>query len=125
MNKNPIKKSLNKSERLKGQTDFKRVFSRGIRVKGSGSRLIYFENGLERNRFAVSPVRKYGTAVRRNRAKRICREAYRNLKDRIDPGYDLIVVIYPGFDSFAERRTQIESLCSRAGLMRYCRQRGS
>ena len=56
------------------------------------------------------------SAVDRNRAKRLCREAYRDLKGRIATGYDLAFVLYPGKVSFADRRRQLETLLERAGL---------
>ena len=111
-----MRKSLTKQERLKRKSDFDRVFSSGLRVKGSGSRLVVLKNGLDHTRFAVSPAKKYGTAVERNRAKRMCKEAFRNSKDRILTGYDIIMVVYPGSDSYAEREGQLKSLASRASL---------
>jgi ribonuclease P protein component len=112
-----MRKNLTKAERLKHQSDFDRVFSRGKRTNGAGSRLVVLANGLDGNRFAVCPVRKYGTAVERNRAKRICREAYRNLKHRIEPGHDIILVIRPGTDSLRERSAELEALCRRTFRM--------
>ena len=85
-------------------------------------------NDLDHNRFAVCPVRKYGTAVERNRAKRICREAYRNLKLEIGTGYDIVFVIYPGAkegadaqerrDEFSVRGAQLSEMSIRAGIRR-------
>lgn len=111
-----MRKSRTKAERLKRKSDFDRVFTRGKRVKGSGSRLVYLKNELGYSRFAVCPVRKYGTAVERNRVKRLCREAYRHLKPQLAPGYDLVLVVYPGTDSLRERSDQLIRLCGRANL---------
>ena len=112
-----MRKSLTKLERLKRKSDFDRVFNSGRRVKGAGSRLVFIDNGLDYSRFAVSPVRKYGTAVERNRAKRICKEAFRTTKERILPGFDIIMVAYPGTDSFSERNEQLTRLITRASLL--------
>jgi len=111
-----MKKSLTREERLKGKSDFDRVFSSGRRLSSSGARLQFVRNGLAFSRFAVCPVRKYGTAVERNRAKRICRELFRTKKDTIRSGFDIILVIYPGKDTFKAREQQIVMLLEQAKL---------
>ena len=113
-----MRRNLTKAERLKRTSDFDRVFGKGRRTKERGSRLVFLPNGLEHSRFAVCPVRKYGTAVERNRAKRICREVYRNHKDQIEIGYDIILVVYPGTDTFDARTEQFLRLCEHAGIRR-------
>ena len=92
------------------------IFTGGKRISGNGARLVYCQNRLDVNRFVVSPIRKYGTAVKRNRAKRICKEAFKDIRGRCKTGYDIVMVIYPGTDTFAERRAQLEALCIRAGI---------
>lgn len=56
--------------------------------------------------------------MQRNRHKRLCREAYRTLKERIKPGYDLAFVLYPGAYGYLERLDQMEVVLDRAGLKR-------
>lgn len=123
-----MRKSLTRAERLKARADFDRVFTKGSRIQGRSSRLLVLANGLDHNRFAVCPVRKYGTAVERNRAKRICREAYRNLKLEIETGYDIVFVIYPAgkaggsaqerTDEYSVRGAQLFEMSDRAGIRR-------
>ena len=111
-----MRKSLTKEERLKRKSDFDRVFAVGKRKSCSGARLVYAPNGNQYSRFAVCPVRKYGSAVERNRAKRICRELFRTTKDTIAPGYDIVFVIYPGKDTFKVRKGQFDELLEKARL---------
>jgi ribonuclease P protein component len=40
--------------------------------------------------------RKVGSAVQRNRVKRLCRECFRTLPGLLPPGVDLIVIARPG-----------------------------
>ncbi|MBB6482336.1 ribonuclease P protein component [Spirochaeta isovalerica] len=80
--------------------------------------MIYVSNGLAFNRFAVALVRKYGNSVERNKAKRVLREIYRESKDSLISGYDIIVVLYPGNLTFIERKKQFYSLMKRGDLVK-------
>jgi ribonuclease P protein component len=111
-----MKRSLTREERLKRKTDFDSVFSSGRRKGCSGARLVYRRNELEYSRFAVCPVRKYGNAVERNRVKRICRELFRGMKDRIRPGFDIVLVVYPGKDTYKVREEQFSFLLREGNL---------
>ena len=115
-----MKKNLTKAERLKRKSDFDRVSSKGKRVSINGARLIHLGNTYDYNRFAVCPVKNFGNAVERNRAKRLCREIFRNIKNRIEPGKDIIMVIKPGRYSFADRERQFVELCRKAAITHVC-----
>jgi ribonuclease P protein component len=47
------------------------------------------------NRFGISVSKKIGTAVKRNRAKRIIRAAYAPLEDKLRKGYLIVVNAKP------------------------------
>ena len=113
-----MRRSLTKQERLSRRSDIKRVFSSSRRHVCGGMKLLERENGLGRNRIAVSFVRGFGTAVERNTAKRRVREIYRNSKHSFVQGYDMIFILYPGAFSFLSRKQQMQSLLNRAGLLR-------
>jgi ribonuclease P protein component len=57
--------------------------------------LFILENGLPGNRLVVTFARKFGNAVKRNRARRVSREGYRLLKNRLKTGFDLVMLVYP------------------------------
>jgi ribonuclease P protein component len=107
-----------RDERLKRREAIRAVFNRRETVGCPGAKLFRLENGLERNRIAFAFARKFGKAVERNRARRVGREAYRLLKNRLKSGYDLVLLVYPGRDFLADRMDQLETLFSRAGLLR-------
>ena len=103
-------------ERLKGRDEIREVFNRRRSVSCSGARLFTLGNGLPYNRIAFTFPRKFGNAVQRNRSRRLSREAYRMLRNEIRKGYDLVLLIYPGKDTFSDRINQLQKLFSGAGL---------
>jgi len=79
-------------------------------------KLLYRSNGGRANRFAVVVARGCGGAVRRNREKRITREAYRSLKETISTGNDLVFLVVRFRADYADRLASMRFLLSRAGL---------
>ena len=79
--------------------------------------MFVLSTGRRINRIAFTLPRNYGNAVARNRCKRLSREAYRYLKPDLKTGYDMLLLIYPGNDSFAERCVKLRCLCGKAGLL--------
>jgi ribonuclease P protein component len=77
------------------------------------------KNNLPHNRICFTFSRGFGTAVQRNRARRLGREAYRNLSPVLRHGYDLILLVYPEDTKtvFAGRMAQLKLLFTRAGLL--------
>ena len=111
-----MRKSLTRVERLRSQSDISRVFKSSFRVSCSGAKLVYRKNDLGWNRIAVTLVRKYGNSVQRNKSKRIVREIYRSLKNNLKPGFDMIIVLYPGDYDYSIRESQVKYLLGKAGI---------
>ena len=120
-------------EHLKGRKEIREVFGKGKRFSCRGAKLFVLKNDLPYNRICFTFSRGFGNAVNRNRARRLGREAFRLLKPRLSGGYDLILLVYPESDTVSERSfttrlfttmtlsgsmSQIESLFSKAGLLR-------
>ena len=77
---------------IRKQKDFNRIYSKG---KSRGSRfvvIIYKRNGLDHTRTAFVSSKKVGNSVRRNHSRRLMREAYRSMSDRIESGWDIVFV---------------------------------
>ncbi|MBU4128619.1 ribonuclease P protein component [bacterium] len=84
------KYSLRKSEHLRKNSDFRRVYSKGRSCADHFIVLFVLPNDLEGNRIGLSVSKKIGKAVKRNRVKRLFREVYRLNKDKLIQGFDLI-----------------------------------
>lgn len=107
-----------KRERIRARRDIGAVFQNGAKWSVKGMRLHVLRTDGAGNRAVFVTVRKYGDAVRRNRARRVVSECYRLNKASIGPGHDLAFVIFPGPDDAVSRRPQVLELLRRSGLVR-------
>ena len=72
--------TLRRNERLKKNSDFKTLFSDGVRVRGKHLSIQLFRKSGGDRQVAFIASRRVGNAVQRNKAKRLMREAYRTVK---------------------------------------------
>lgn len=77
---------------LKENRDFRRLYGRG-RSASSDCLVVYaMHNKFGAGRLGITVGVKLGSAVQRNRVKRLIREVYRLHKDELRPNTDLVVV---------------------------------
>lgn len=80
------------TQKMNRNADFQRLYRSGA-FCSLGSALLYVRpNGLPYNRLGITAGKKIGNAVKRNRAKRIIREAYRAAEPQLPIGLDMVVV---------------------------------
>ncbi len=111
-----MKESLTKKERLGKKKDLNKIFAFGKSYKYRGAKILFLKNSLSFSRFAVILVRKFGTSVERNYAKRIFKEFFRKEKNKINPYYDVIYVLYPGDYKYEDRLNQFNYLMRKAKI---------
>ncbi len=80
------------TEHIKDNKLFLRLYKRGKYVATEYFTAYYMPNKLPFNRFGITAGKKIGSAVVRNRAKRILREAYRKNEILMPVGYDIVFV---------------------------------
>lgn len=109
---------------MKGRKEIKEVFGGGRRFTCRGAKLFLLKNELPYNRicFSLSGVKPgFKNAVERNRARRLGCEAFRMMNGRLNSGYDLILLVYPGQTGarggLRDRVRQLETLFYKAGLL--------
>jgi ribonuclease P protein component len=81
---------LGRADRVRRRPEFERAYDTGIRIQARFMLLFVVPNGSTTPRFGVAATRKLGSAVERNRAKRLAREVYR--RHKVAAGLDIIIV---------------------------------
>lgn len=112
---------LPRAQRLHLKNDFKQIIHGGKRIQGNSLVLWYRPvPDLPVRRLGIVVSRKFGSAVMRNRAKRLLREAFRLNRENLPNGVDYIFSPRCSKDLATLPCVQqaLEQLCRRAGLWR-------
>ena len=83
---------MKKTVSLKENHEFRRLYHRGVSTAGKHVVIYCRRNKLGYNRLGLTVSAKLACAVKRNRIKRLFREAYRLNEDKFADGIDLVLV---------------------------------
>ena len=114
-----LKFGYSKDQRLRSPAQFQRVYSHNRKIVTENAVLYFMSDRTGPNRLGITVSRKMGNAVKRNRAKRLLREAFRLNQHRVQSGHNLIVVMRKkGMDSsFRRMEENFIEMCGKAGLL--------
>ncbi|MBQ8301874.1 MAG: ribonuclease P protein component [Clostridia bacterium] len=82
---------MKNTQSLKLNRDFRRAY-KGESYVGGFTVVYVRKNKYTFNRLGLTVGKSVGKAVMRNRMKRLMRESYRLMEDKIGTGYDFIIV---------------------------------
>lgn len=88
----PVRATLPRSARMITPADFKRVYGRGRRLAGELVLIVAHPRTEPGHRLGLSVSKDHGRAVRRNKIRRILREAFRLERPTLVGQYDVILI---------------------------------
>ncbi|MDP2871269.1 MAG: ribonuclease P protein component [Bacillota bacterium] len=105
--------------RLRANQEYRDVLKRGRSVANDLAVLYVLEREGSR-RLGVSVPRRFGTAVARNRVRRLFWEAYRFCGPHLLDRFDLVIIPRRGARGkrYREVLCALEELCARSGIWR-------
>jgi len=91
----PARLTFPRTRRLQHRLQFAAVYDARVSESRGPLRIFAIPNDAGYSRLGLSVGRAVGTAVRRNRIKRLIREAFRLMQHDVPRGYDLVVNVRP------------------------------
>ena len=115
-----LNKGLAKKDRVTDPRQVRALYRAPATRRRDGLRVYFQPNGGGCSRVVVCPSRGFASAPARNRQRRLVREAFRLLKHRVTPGYDLLLQVRPRQHELGFRAAGgvLAKLLSDAGLLR-------
>ena len=83
---------------VKENYEFKIVLTKGRFYIGKQLKIVILKNGKNFKTLGIAVSTKNGKAFQRNKAKRLIREAYKNLEEKIINGYSIVVLLKKDID---------------------------
>ena len=106
---------------IKKNYEFKTLFSKGKFIYGEYIHVYILKNNCNLNKLGIAVSKKQGKAVKRNHFKRIIRENYKILENKITNGVSILVVGNKNKDiskiSFHNIKDNMEQSFKKAGII--------
>ncbi len=86
---------MKKKFSIKKNYQFKYIFNKGKSAQGKIVKIIYTKNNKKNNRLGLCVNKNIKTVPLKNRAKRLMKEAFRNIS--LKQGYDIVMIWKPEY----------------------------
>ena len=113
---------MKKINTLKKNYEFRYVLSKGQYYRGKCLTIYIKKNKLNKNIIGIAINTKMGKAVKRNAVKRLIRENYRLLKDKIEPGNSIVFLWNKNIElenaNLYEIKKEMEQIFNKAEILK-------
>lgn len=110
-----------KTETLKKNYEFKKVFTKGKFVTARNIAVYYLNNGQKINKIGIAVSKKIGKSVTRNRIKRLFRASYTILEKEVKYGFDMVFVwkktVKAELATYHNIKEDMEKIFKKAGII--------
>ena len=99
-----------RGDRLKKRYEFRQVQLRGRRIHTPHFLIVVQPNALHTTRLGITVTKKVGTALQRNRIKRVVREVFRLNRSLFPASHDVVFIAKRGADriDYASLLSEVE-----------------
>jgi ribonuclease P protein component len=80
-----------KTDRVLKREEFRRIYQKGRKVQARYFTAFVMSSEEQQSRIGITVTRKFGKSVKRNRARRLLREVFKNNKWLVPPGVDIVI----------------------------------
>ena len=104
------KNALSKREKVLKSFEYRKIVKGGKRKSTEHFNVFVWPNSENKRRLGITASRRVGSAVKRNRIKRLVREFFRLNKSSLPPSSDLLFIARPGADrlDYAQLREELK-----------------
>ena len=92
------KNALTKREKVLKSIEYRTIVKGGKSTTTQHFKIFIWPNSVSKRRLGITTSRRVGSAVKRNRIKRLVREFFRLHKSCLPPSSDLLFIAKPGAD---------------------------
>ena len=113
---------MKKTIMIKKRYEFKRLFSKGKFFYSEYINMYIQENNKKYNKLAIAVSKKQGSAVIRNKFKRLIRENYKKFEIHLETGYNILFIINKNSEletkdiTFYNIRNNMKRMFKKAGI---------
>ena len=106
------------STSLKNNYEFRRLYAKGKSTSSKYAAVYCRKNKSRKNKLGITVSTKIGKAVQRNRIRRRFREIYRLNEDKLESGYDIVIVARSKskYVRYCELESDFLRLCSKLAI---------
>ena len=113
---------MKKTEMLKKNYEFKKVLSKGKFLSKERLEIVVLKTNKDINFLGIAVSTKNGKSFQRNKAKRLIRESYKILENKVSCGNSIVILLKKNFDikklKFKDILYELEELFKEAKIIK-------